>query len=794
MRAQAQRAPEQKNQFTVVLYGADSAADLLAAVHAVDEALGGAAAGHEVLAVTRPGTDPARVLEEQQARNGRIRWIGAAGPEELGKLLQLGYSESRLPLVAFVACSVDAACLPYLVPLAAHFPVVSGYRLEGRGPWRRRLGSWGYNVLSRLLLGTRARDCGSGLLVFQRSTLAGLLPETAGPFADAEVLARAARAGVPAVEVPVRHTRAAGNGGGPRWRDLPRKLGPFLSFWWSRTVFGGAPPAPARKTSWVFGLLLMLVAALLLFSELNQPLLDPDEGRQAEIAREMLHHDDYLTPHMLGLPYYEKPPLQYWLTAVSYAVFGVRPWAARLVPALAAWLTVLLTYLWGRRNLGARPALLGCLGLCLSLGFLTLGRTVVLDSLLTLCVTASWYAAHTAVVGQGFRKKWWVASALACGLGILAKGPVAVILLAAPVGLFQYLAKSARPRLLPWVAFFGIAGAVAAPWYLAMALTQSGYVTQFLWRANVLRFLEPFDHQQPWWYYLPVLFVGTLPWSLLWAWLAYFMASRSRRLLALRLPALGFCTLAVVCCVVFFSASGCKSPLYVAPALPPLALMHGVCLDAILFRRAGRRDRFLSYARQVLPRRATFVVLVLSAVCYLATGLLGWETWPVVLLELGLTAVALAAWYRFGTQASPRLAWSMCAAATVAMVVISARDLIGGFAARHTVQTIAKIARHWPGAAGYPVISYARQWPSASFYLQRDSVVVFAREQLPLLVKYLKKTPRTLVLVESGEPLQELLAALPATLDIRVNLPRREGQAALVAVRRTSATHVARRH
>src|SRR5262249_14871458 len=163
------------------------------------------------------------------------------------------------------------------------------------------------------------------------------------------------------------------------------------SFWWSAVQFPGRA-APRGKASWLPGLLLLGLAALLLFPDLGQPLSDPDEGRQAEIPREMVAHDDLITPRMLGLPYYSKPPLQYWLTAAAYAAFGLRPWAARFIPALAAWLAVLLTYLWGRRALGPRPALLGGVGLCLSLGFVTLGRTAVLDSLLAACVAASWYA------------------------------------------------------------------------------------------------------------------------------------------------------------------------------------------------------------------------------------------------------------------------------------------------------------------------------------------------------------------------------------------------------------------
>src|SRR5262249_7604061 len=152
----------------------------------------------------------------------------------------------------------------------------------------------------------------------------------------------------------------------------------------------------------------------------QQPLLDPDEGRQAEVAREMLAHQDWVVPRLLGDPYYEKPPLQYWLTTLAYRACGIQPWSARLVPAGAAWWSVLVTLLWGRFALGSRPAWLGGLVLSLTLGFIVLGRMAVLDSLLACCVLTSWCCATVAVGEAGLRRGWWLASALACGLGILA--------------------------------------------------------------------------------------------------------------------------------------------------------------------------------------------------------------------------------------------------------------------------------------------------------------------------------------------------------------------------------------
>jgi hypothetical protein len=361
---------------------------------------------------------------------------------------------------------------------------------------------------------------------------------------------------------------------------------------------------------------------------------------------------------------------------------------------------------------------------------------------------------------------------------------VALVLLVVPVGAYSWLTTEAgRPGWRAWFAYLALAGGVAAPWYIAMALTEPGYLSHFLWRNNFLRYVDAYDHQHGWWFYLPVLFVANLPWSLMWAWLAYFLMSRNSRLVFLRSPGVGFCVLAFGWCLLFFSMAGCKSPLYLAPALAPLALLHGVCLDAILFHQVGQKDRFLGYARQVLPRRATTTVLLVSMVCYAVTGVLGWEEWVLVTVEIVLTSAALAFWWKYGRRASPQLAWSACAAATLAMVVIPARDLVVGVASKHTVETVAKAARRWPGMEVLPVVSYGRQWPSASFYLRHDMVPFFEVSMEQSLVGFLKQQREVLVLVERGALLDKLVGLLPPSLEARVQLPQREGQAALVVVR-----------
>src|SRR5438105_14472572 len=117
---------------------------------------------------------------------------------------------------------------------------------------------------------------------------------------------------------------------------------------------------------------------------------------------------------------------------LSYRAFGVHDWSARLVPTLAIHATLLIVYLIGRRSLGERGAFWGALLLGLSPGFVSMGRLLLLDGLLTLWVTLTIMAAFEAVRGQSLRWSWWFLSALACGLGILTNGPIRLILVVPP--------------------------------------------------------------------------------------------------------------------------------------------------------------------------------------------------------------------------------------------------------------------------------------------------------------------------------------------------------------------------
>jgi 4-amino-4-deoxy-L-arabinose transferase-like glycosyltransferase len=366
---------------------------------------------------------------------------------------------------------------------------------------------------------------------------------------------------------------------------LPRSLLACLPLLWRRVLFPGTtvPAAPPRLTAL---LLLLFVPGLLLYPCLSFHLFEPDEGRYAEIPREMLLRGDWIVPYLQAEPYLDKPPLLYWLVTASYRLLGVHDWSARLVPALAVHLCVLVTYLLGRRSLGERAAFWGALLLALAPGFLGMGRLLLLDGLLALWVSLSLLSAFEAVRGRRLRWGWWLLAAAACGLGVLTKGPVALLLLVPPLWAHRRLAGAACAISWPArLAFAAMVAAVALPWYVAVCLRAPGFAGYFLWEHNVVRFLSPFDHLEPVWYYGPVVLAGLLPGTLWCLSFVRFLFSGKEEAARRRCPELGFMLLAGGWGLSFFTLSGCKLPTYVLPAFPLLALALGHHLAAGPWRR-----------------------------------------------------------------------------------------------------------------------------------------------------------------------------------------------------------------
>jgi 4-amino-4-deoxy-L-arabinose transferase-like glycosyltransferase len=360
--------------------------------------------------------------------------------------------------------------------------------------------------------------------------------------------------------------------------SLPRHVLGWIPYLWTQVLFPGdaCTPEPIRTRSL---LILLVLPALLLYVSMAFPLFEPDEGRYAEIPREMMVRGEWVVPYLQAEPYLDKPPLLYWLVNLGYRALGTHVWAARLVPALAIHLCVLLTYVLGRRILGERAAFYGALMLALAPGFVSIGRLLVLDGLLTLWVTLSIFAAFEALRGERLRWGWWLLAAIACGLGVLTKGPIAAILLTPPIWAYRRLTGKSCP--IGWravAAFTALTLVVVLPWYLAICVRRPDFASYFLLQHNLMRFLSPFDHLQPIWFYGPVLLLGLLPATLLLVPFLRFLMSGDASLVSRRSRELGFVLLAGGWCLLFFSLSGSKLPTYIMPAFPPLCLALGYYL------------------------------------------------------------------------------------------------------------------------------------------------------------------------------------------------------------------------
>src|SRR5579864_4020861 len=306
-------------------------------------------------------------------------------------------------------------------------------------------------------------------------------------------------------------------------------------------------------------------------------LVGADEPRYAQIAREMLQRNDWVTPTLYGRAWLEKPVLYYWGAMVSYWLFGVRDWAARVPSAFLATLMVFAIYLfmrWWRPIAGFSTALI----LCSSAAILGFARGASTDMPLAATFTIAMLAWF--LWWRGDQKRWLSVFYFFLAGATLAKGPVAPGLAALIILVLALARREWRmvPRTLWWpgiLLFF----AVALPWYVLVQARNPQFFDEFILRQNFARFgTNLYRHEYPWWYYGPVLVLGLMPWTI-FAFLALGNALARWRTkpetraeqenLALR----AFLVAWALVPLVFFSASQSKLPGYILPAVPAWLLL-----------------------------------------------------------------------------------------------------------------------------------------------------------------------------------------------------------------------------
>lgn len=363
----------------------------------------------------------------------------------------------------------------------------------------------------------------------------------------------------------------------------------------SETKPAQAIPTAAPR-AWRDALLLALLLAVYFGFELGgRALWHPDEGRYSEIPRAMVESGDYVTPRLNGVKYFEKPALFYWMQAGSIKLFGVNEWALRLWPALLALAGCLAVYGAGRKLFGRRAGLIAAIVLATSPLYYLLARIVTLDMAVSVFLTGALLSFLLGVREPPGRARalYLYAFYALCAAATLTKGLIGIVIPGMVIGAWIVLLwdwRLLRAIHLPTglLLFF----VLAAPWHLLAARANPEFAQFYFIHEHFQRYLTTVHMRyQPWWFFLPVLVLGMLPWiGLLFPALRASMRARAistvpggqalragrprRQTRHARREEL-FLSLWAGLVFAFFSASGSKLIPYILPMLPPLALLLG---------------------------------------------------------------------------------------------------------------------------------------------------------------------------------------------------------------------------
>ena len=310
----------------------------------------------------------------------------------------------------------------------------------------------------------------------------------------------------------------------------------------------------------------------LVFVGLNHPIQNNNEGLYASVARSMLDGGSWIVPHLDGVPYVEKPPLLYWITALAYAVFGEREAASRVAPVLGSLLTLSAVYWLAARNISRRAALVAVFVLASCPLIVGLTRMLMFDLLFTGLYAWALFLMHEALLAP--RPLPWIRGAyVLLALAVLTKGWVALALFGliaiAMVALGGRAGAIDRAKRIADPLGIALFLAISLPWHLYAWSQEPGFGWFYLWNEHVLRFLdqrEPRDYYHgPFWYYLPRVLGAALPWALV-------LAVPARSDPGERF-ARGFLWACFLVPLAFFSASAAKANYYMVVGLPPLAII-----------------------------------------------------------------------------------------------------------------------------------------------------------------------------------------------------------------------------
>ncbi|TMH15492.1 MAG: glycosyltransferase family 39 protein [Betaproteobacteria bacterium] len=487
--------------------------------------------------------------------------------------------------------------------------------------------------------------------------------------------------------------------------------------------------ASRSRSRWIAGA--FLICALTWFAGLEyRGLFTPDEGRYADIAREMLDSNDWVTPRLNGIKYLEKPPLQYWATAGAYAVLGVDEWTARLWPAYTGFLGIALMAFAGFRLAPRSPWLPTALMAAGCWGYFLGGQFLTLDMGLTFFLTVamlSFVLSRRPDVSPSAERSWMILAWAAVACAALSKGIVGIVI--PGLALLVYIAVErdvSLLRRLHWVPGLCVFGAIVLPWFILVQQRNPEFFHFFFIREHFERFLLPNHHRPgPWWYFVPVLLIG------LWPWTPSIPAALARAWRAPAQPGFKLDRFLVIWAgvvVVFFSASHSKLPGYVLPAVPAILLLFA--------RHYPYLSERLRRAPAVACIASGLVLTILAAALPALSALLSWTEfnaeYSIWLLAGGLTlsAAGFAALQllRRSRQEASLAVVGLGSLLAVQIALSGTHVLDEHYSSERLVEAVAGEKKQFPREP--PFYSVASFDQSVPFYLGRPVTLVGSKDEL----------------------------------------------------------------
>ncbi|MBX9705377.1 MAG: glycosyltransferase family 39 protein [Gammaproteobacteria bacterium] len=467
------------------------------------------------------------------------------------------------------------------------------------------------------------------------------------------------------------------------------------------------------KKSWFADLILLSLLCCLLYGVLlgARPLNTPDEGRYAEVAREMLVSGNYITPQLDQVAFLDKPPLVYWLTAGSLHIAGINSWAARVIPALFAWLGCLAVYVTARQLYSRRAAWLAASIQATALLYFGLAHYLNMDLTVAVLIGISLQSFLLGVKATRGNRWYFYIAYLSSAAAVLTKGMIGIVFPLMIIGSWIVLCQQwqvLKKMYLPTgLALFLLA---ALPWYIAVQQQTPEFWHYFFVHEQFTRFTgQQFNNLAPFWYYLPVIILGFYPWSvwLLPALKQAWQQGKQYNENVFLLLWLGLVT-------VFFSIPAAKISSYILPVFPALALITGNYV-------AQQWQQTVAWRWPI--RVAAVCNSILAVACfYLARHDIPGVDFTKAALQLNLIAVILLLgsgimlWFKQSLWRITSLAITIVG---VAWLALSSIPLVLQDSVYPLTQKLIPLVR-----SNDHVVSYHGYYQDLPFYLQRQIMVV----------------------------------------------------------------------